>query len=68
MRIGSAAKSATDDTGIIGGVALLLAVKLLRKVFADSRKTVRVNELGEVADRARGHAVDIQRADVAADV
>ena len=47
---------------------MLLAVKLLRKVFADRRKTVRVNELGEVADRARGHAVDIQRADVAADV
>ena len=68
MRIGAAAKAATDDTGVIGGVTLLLTVKLRRKVFADRHKTVRVNKLGEVSDRARGHSIDEESAYVAADI
>ena len=68
MRIGAAAKAATDDTGVIGGVTLLLTVKLRRKVFADRHKTVRVDKLGEVSDRARGHSIDEESAYVAADI
>lgn len=68
MRIGATAKAATDDTGVIGGVTLLLTVKLRRKVFADRHKTVRVNKLGEVSDRARGHSIDEESAYVAADI
>ena len=68
MRIGAAAKAATDDTGVIGGVTLLLTVKLRRKVFADRHKTVRVNKLDEVSDRARGHSIDEESAYVAADI
>ena len=68
MRIGAAAKSATDWLSLVHDIALLFAVELGGKIFTDRPKPVRVNEFCVITDRARGDAVDVERADLAANI
>ena len=68
MGIGAAAKAATDGLVLASDVPLLLAVERYRQVFADLRETVRVSKLGELGDGTRGNGIDIERADVSANI
>ena len=68
MGIGAAAKAATDGLVLASDVPLLLAVELYRQVFADFRETIRVNQLGKFVYSTRGDCVDIERAEVSADI
>lgn len=68
MRIRAATKSATDWLSLVHDIALLFAVELGGKIFTDRPKPVRVNELCVITDRSCGNAVDVERADVTANI
>lgn len=68
MRIRPAAKSATDWLSLAHDITLLLAVELGGKIFTDRPKPVRVNELCVITDRSCGNSVNVERADVTANI
>lgn len=68
MRIRAAAKSATDWLSLVHDIALLFAIELGGKIFTDCPKPVRVNELCVITDRSCGNTVDVERAEVSADI
>ena len=68
MRIRAAAKSATDWLSLVHDIALLFAIELDGKIFTDRPKPVRVNELCVITDRSCGNTVDVERAEVSADI
>ena len=68
MGIGAAAKAAADWLVLSSDVPLLLAVEFYRQVLADLRETVRINKFGVLGDGSLGNAVDIESANVAANI
>lgn len=68
MRIRAAAKSATDWLSLVHDIALLFAVELGGKIFTDRPKAVRVNELCVITDHSCGNTVDVESANVAANI